>query len=151
MNSGGDGAQGRRLRRSAAYVFYGWRAESSDSVNAVSFWEAYPELVIPTNSTIVAVSSWIKVRNSRIVSVPSLITAPERGHRAHSSRNFQTASVLKSPGLGFITHLAVRLKSGFHRRRCFIPCWDPRKSRIAPCGVDKARHHLRSQLGKWKA
>jgi ribosome-binding factor A len=56
--------------------------------------------------------------------------------------------LLKDPGLGFITILAVRLSPDFTQAKVFYSVLGPpdeqERTRIA---LDKARHYLRGQLG----
>jgi ribosome-binding factor A len=57
--------------------------------------------------------------------------------------------LLKDPGLGFITILGVRLSQDFNQAKVFYSILGtPEEQERTHKALDRARHHLRSELGK---
>jgi len=57
--------------------------------------------------------------------------------------------LLKDPGLGFITILAVRLSPDFNQAKVYYSVLgSPEEQERTRQALDRARHHLRSELGK---
>src|SRR5947207_4286672 len=57
--------------------------------------------------------------------------------------------LLKDPGLGFITILGVRMSPDFNQAKVFYSVLgSPEEQERTRLALDRARHHLRSELGK---